>query len=690
MNIPVVSDYDFIFRKLENCFSFDAKLLQVVIPQIVEQASNMKLNKLTIQPIFKQIRKSCPKKELSEMNVLFKCCYVLLLSLRENFLMFESEAELLQHYPEFVGLPLDETRKLLVFRNMMKIALQLIDAKGHKGELLEIAGRLSGRVVTTGGSQTTETKRRVLVYEREGELELETSVGAKRKAETVLKPESLNVEAALLPLPNIDPPASVFGRPVERSSDSQATLSLSSTEKRQAVTTVMMVKTEPNGEPHPVELQLPMPVVLFLAQQLKNKFNVADAANYQAIIERTIIETSGNRELNRMTMRSIMKDLRKLFPKKEIWDEMNVLYKCCFVLILSLHDSSQLWLEPAQLVENYPYPQFQNLRPEDAMKLLAFRNAMKVALQLVEAKHHKGELLEIAGRLSGRTVTTGGGQTADTTRCVMIYEKEGGLPVSLPGVVLPQPRTGNANLSGTATLRKSQAIPAPQVGMVVRSASSHEFMATLSDLSFDLAGDELFRNVSCGSYNNDERNCFNVPFSQNDEFCFSRMGSLGPDVAYEQAIGSFSNGVDGRAENAGALFTTPAPSAPTTLCGEAVPPFVTATAGKSSPWNGNGNTSSGNSARTGVTTELDTELDSSEFTNDDDDVDTVVDEEEEEEEEVGNLLEDDAVTHNKRDGLDYQIPFSSQIADPADTSTGTPLFRAQNSLYLAEDCFFRP
>jgi hypothetical protein len=251
---------------------------------------------------------------------------------------------------------------------------------------------------------------------------------------------------------------------------------------------------------------------------------------------------------------------------------------------------------------------------------------------------------------------------------------------------LPQPRTGNANLSGAATLRKSQALPAPQFGMGVRSAPSQEYMATLSDLSLDLVGDELFRSVSCGSYNTDERNCFNVPFSQNDEFCFSRMGSLGPDVAYEQAIGSLSNGVDGNAESAGALFATPAPSASTTACGEVVPPFVTATAGKSSPRNRNGNTSSGNSARTGVTTELDTELDSSEFTNDDDDVDTVVDEEED----VGNLLKDDAVTHNKQDGVDYQIPFSSQIADPADTSTGTPLFRAQNSLYLAEDSFFHP
>jgi hypothetical protein len=323
------------------------------------------------------------------MNTLFKCCYVLILSLRESFLLLDSFEDLCGDYPEFVGLPVDEQQKLLKFRNAMKISLQLIDAKHHKGELLEICGRLSGKLVTTGGSQTTETKRRVLIYEREGGLE---SVDKKKrkngtdmiKEEPTMKKTKTTSDCAM-PLP-----------------------------------TAVKIKSEFEG-------LLPPQVLSFITQQLQKSFSGSDVANYQHIVEKTLIQTTHNKELNRLTLRPILKELRKLFPRKEIWAEMNILFKCCYVLILSHRDDSVMWLSHEQFLNAYPYEEFSHLTVAETESLLVFRNALRLGLQLIDAKHHKGELLEIAGRLSGRVVTTGGGQTMDTTRCVMIYEQEGGI-----------------------------------------------------------------------------------------------------------------------------------------------------------------------------------------------------------------------------------------------------------------------
>ena len=391
----VENDMKYIFNRLSACFAMESKDLQVIVAQLVDQTQNMKLNKLTIQPIFKKIRKSCPKSNLPEMNTLLKSCYVLILSLRDTYLLMDSVEELLVDYPEFNNLPVDEKNKLLKFRNAMKVSLQLIDAKHHKGELLEIAGRLSGKLVTTGGSQTTETKRRVMIYEREGGLESQISMGKllkKRKLENdkdevVPQPKAVKCEVPLVP-------------------DEQINITV-------------RIKSE---EPY-----LPIPISNFIAQQLSTKFSVADAGTYQSIIERTIVQTTVGKELNKLTLRPILKELRKIFPRKEIWSEMNIIFKCCYVLVLSLRDNSLIWLETSELLAQYPYPEFSNLTADEAHKLLVFRNAMRLSLQLIDAKHHKGELLDVAGRLSGRVVTTGGGQTIDTTRCVMIYEQEGGI-----------------------------------------------------------------------------------------------------------------------------------------------------------------------------------------------------------------------------------------------------------------------
>ena len=62
-----------------------------------------------------------------------------------------------------------ELKYLLVYRNMMKIALEIIPSKGHKALLMNICSILegSGQTYSTGGTQSKATSRRVLIYQQE-------------------------------------------------------------------------------------------------------------------------------------------------------------------------------------------------------------------------------------------------------------------------------------------------------------------------------------------------------------------------------------------------------------------------------------------------------------------------------------------------------------------------------------------
>ncbi len=107
----------------------------------------------------------------------FRSCFILILVRRSPSLLLPSVKEFLLEFPEFIDCCPEEHRLMLKFRNMMKCGIYLYDAKSHKGKLMELAGRLSGKLCTTGGGSTPDTKRRELIYERLG--------GVKKKKLTV-------------------------------------------------------------------------------------------------------------------------------------------------------------------------------------------------------------------------------------------------------------------------------------------------------------------------------------------------------------------------------------------------------------------------------------------------------------------------------------------------------------------------
>lgn len=73
-------------------------------------------------------------------------------------LLLHSVAELVAEFPD--ASEDAEPQRLLHFRNLLRCGVWLFGGRNHKGILLNLAGRLSGRMFTTGGGSTTETRRR--------------------------------------------------------------------------------------------------------------------------------------------------------------------------------------------------------------------------------------------------------------------------------------------------------------------------------------------------------------------------------------------------------------------------------------------------------------------------------------------------------------------------------------------------
>merc|ERR1711991_15748 len=76
---------------------------------------------------------------------------------------------MVREFPEFSGLSHEEISKLNDYRNMMKIAIQVIPAKWNYNHLLALVARLAegGKVkYVTGSGATDQTKYRMIIYEK--------------------------------------------------------------------------------------------------------------------------------------------------------------------------------------------------------------------------------------------------------------------------------------------------------------------------------------------------------------------------------------------------------------------------------------------------------------------------------------------------------------------------------------------
>ena len=93
--------------------------------------------------------------------------------------------DLLIDYPSFAAdnLSIEQLQKLLIFRNMMKVALNFIPAKNNKRLLLSICATLEGTATfySSGGAPSQITSRRKLIFEQESDLKPSLREPSKRK-----------------------------------------------------------------------------------------------------------------------------------------------------------------------------------------------------------------------------------------------------------------------------------------------------------------------------------------------------------------------------------------------------------------------------------------------------------------------------------------------------------------------------
>jgi hypothetical protein len=148
--------YDEILNHIVN-FSFDKKLfnnnnkicksLQNSIPIMDRCCNSLDINlKFACDIGSEQFGENLYKlKWCDEKRLCYEVSLLLIFSKRKecNELIWQNINILISNYPEFLTCNHEELKKLLLFRNMMKIAIKLYPANKHKGHLLELVTRVT-------------------------------------------------------------------------------------------------------------------------------------------------------------------------------------------------------------------------------------------------------------------------------------------------------------------------------------------------------------------------------------------------------------------------------------------------------------------------------------------------------------------------------------------------------------------
>jgi hypothetical protein len=172
--------HDMIYHEIKHCFNdlyyFDdiigSKLYKAIQECNINDINQITMDKVAERYFDKKLFRTTEQKLVwAQIRIIFKACYVMILSTSDGSrpMIWTDIPTLLMHYPEFHDENVEELCLLLKFRNMLKIALQVIPAENHKNCLLRIAARLEGsrKEYITGGGSKPAVRRRELVFTRE-------------------------------------------------------------------------------------------------------------------------------------------------------------------------------------------------------------------------------------------------------------------------------------------------------------------------------------------------------------------------------------------------------------------------------------------------------------------------------------------------------------------------------------------
>jgi hypothetical protein len=188
------ADKEEIFRKVKSSFSdyalFD-RLVATKLREAIRDTDTIEINTKTTEKVAeryfdaKSFKTPEQRLALTQIELIFKTSYILILSHKDEnrALLWHDMKTLFNTYPEFVNADPHEQQLLLRYRNACRIALTVIPARRNKALIMKIAERLEGsqKDYITGGGQSTEVKRRVQIYEKEGNIQAEKRPPRERK-----------------------------------------------------------------------------------------------------------------------------------------------------------------------------------------------------------------------------------------------------------------------------------------------------------------------------------------------------------------------------------------------------------------------------------------------------------------------------------------------------------------------------
>lgn len=180
------ADKEEIFKKVKSSFSdyalFD-RLVATKLREAIRDTEYIEINAKTTEKVaeryfdVKSFKTPEQKLALTQIELIFKTSYILILSHKEEnkALLWMDTKTLLNSYPDFASADTHEMHLLLRYRNACRIALTVIPARRNKALIMKIAERLEGsqKDYITGGGQSMEVKRRVQIYEKEGNIQAE-------------------------------------------------------------------------------------------------------------------------------------------------------------------------------------------------------------------------------------------------------------------------------------------------------------------------------------------------------------------------------------------------------------------------------------------------------------------------------------------------------------------------------------
>jgi hypothetical protein len=175
-----------IVAQLRQCFALtsdDWPNLEAVLLDTIKKSAVAELTYEPVREVLSRVEGMYDKDTWKKNNeIVFRACFVLILMKRCSEQLLGSVDALLKEFPSFSTADEAERGLLVKFRDVMFFGINLFNAKSNKGKLMELAGRLSGKVYTTGGGSTVEAKRRELIYqELGGVVKKKLTVPRKRK-----------------------------------------------------------------------------------------------------------------------------------------------------------------------------------------------------------------------------------------------------------------------------------------------------------------------------------------------------------------------------------------------------------------------------------------------------------------------------------------------------------------------------